>query len=301
MRVGASRFLVIPFVSLAAWLTLAAGPSGQTSSAPASAVSDADTASVEEIMTRAMARAQTQDDAGTELGFESLILTTVDSLNGDEQVTDTETSLHKRYPLEGAVYEELVEKDGKPLDEDERREEQKRKDEFRAKAIAAAEDGDRVETDDERQMRFDEELMGRYRAEVVGQETLRGERSWVIDFEPREGKLPENNRMDKVLNRSTGRLYVSQQDHGIMRIEFELQEPVRYVWGLIASLSHAVGGIDFQRVEPNVWLPQTFDMRIDIRVFFRTMRRHVMREWVERQTIETRRCSSCPHHNTSGT
>ena len=228
-------------------------------------------------------------------------MTTVDSIDGDEQVTETETSLHKRYPLAGSVYEELVEQDGEPLDEDERREEQKRKDEFQAKAIAAAEDGDRVETDDERQLPFVEELMGRYRAELVGQETLRGERCWVIDFEPREGKLPENTRMDKVLNRSTGRLYVSQQDHGIMRIEFELNKPVRYVWGLIASLSHATGGIDFHRVETDAWLPQRFDMRIDIRVFFRTMRRHVVREWVERQTIETRPCSSCPRHNTSGT
>ncbi len=298
MRVGISRLFVISFVAL---LALSASPSGQTSSAPASATPGPDATSVEEIMGQAMARARAQDETGAELGFESLILTTVDSIDGDEQVTETETSLHKRYPLAGAVYEELIEKDGKPLDEDELREEQKRRDEFREEAIAAAEGGDRVETDDERQLRFDEELMGRYRTEVVGQETLRGERCWVIDFEPREGKLPENTRMDKVLNRSTGRLYVSQQDHGIMRIEFELNKPVRYVWGLVASLSHAVGRIDLHRIEPDVWLPQRFDMRIDIRVFFRTMRRHVVREWVERQRIETRPCSSCPRHNTSGT
>jgi len=282
MRARLPRALVISFVAV---LGLSAGPSGQTSSPPASTTPGPDADSVGEIMAQAMARARTQDEAGTELEFESLILTTVDSIDGDEQVTETETALHKRYPLSGAVYEELVEKDGEPLDEDELREEQKRKDEFQAKAIAAAEDGDRVETDDERQLRFDQELMGRYRAEVVGQETLRGERCWVVDFEPREGKLPENTRMDKVLNRSTGRLYVSQQDHGIMRIEFELNKPVRYVWGLIASLSHGVGGIDFQRVEPNVWIPQRFDMRIDIRVFFRTARRRVVREWVEKQRI----------------
>jgi hypothetical protein len=298
MRARIPKMLAIVFVAL---LGLRADPLGQTASAPVSTPPGPDAASVGEIMAQAMARARTQNEAGAELRFESLILTTVDSIDGDQQVTETETALHKRYPLAGSVYEELVEQNGEPLDEDERREEQKRKDEFQAKAIAAAEDGDRVETDDERQLRFDEELMGRYRAELVGQETLRGERCWVIDFEAREGKLPENTRMDKVLNRSTGRLYVSQQDHGIMRIEFELNKPVRYVWGLIASLSHATGGIDFHRVETDAWLPQRFDMRIDIRVFFRTTRRHVVREWVERQRIETRPCSSCPRHNTSGT
>ena len=179
MRVGISRQFAISFVAL---LALSASPSGQTSSAPASATPGPDATSVEEIMGQAMARARAQDETGAELGFESLILTTVDSIDGDEQVTETETSLHKWYPLAGSVYEELIEKDGKPLDEDELREEQKRRDEFREEAIAAAEGGDRVETDDERQLRFDEELMGRYRTEVVGQETLRGERCWVIDF-----------------------------------------------------------------------------------------------------------------------
>ncbi len=277
-----SRVLGIALVALVA---LSANPSGQPASAPAPRTPGPDTPSASEIMAQAMTRAQAQDETSAELWFESLILTTVDTLDGDEQVTETLTSLHKRYPLEGALYEEMVERDGEPLNDDDLREEEKRKEEFRAEAMAAAERGDAVETDDERQLRFDEDLMGRYRAEVVGQESVRGEPCWVVGFEPREGKLPENTRMDKVLNRSTGRVYVSRQDHGIMRIEFELQKPVRYLWGMIASLSRATGRLDFSRVEPTIWLPQRFDMRIDIRVFFRTTRRHVVREWVERQRI----------------
>ena len=280
-----SRVLGIALVALVA---LSANPSGQPSPAPAPTTQGPDTPSVSEIMALAMARAESQDETSAELWFESLILTTVDTLDGDDRVTGTLTSLHKRYPLEGALYEEMVERDGEPLNDDDLREEQKRKEEFREDAVAAAESGDSVETDDERQLRFDDDLMGRYRAEVTGQESVRSEPCWVVDFEPREGKLPENTRMDKVLNRSTGRVYVSRQDHGIMRIEFELREPVRYMWGMIASLSRATGRLDFSRIEPNIWLPQEFDMRIDIRVFFRTTRRRVVREWVERQRIAGR-------------
>ena len=280
-----SRVLGIALVALVA---LSANPFGQPSPAPAPTTQSPDTPSVSEIMALAMARAESQDETSAELWFESLILTTVDTLDGDDRVTETLTSLHKRYPLEGALYEEMVERDGEPLNDDDLREEQKRKEEFREEAVAAAESGDAVETDDERQLRFDDDLMGRYRAEVTGRESVRGEPCWVVDFEPREGKLPENTRMDKVLNRSTGRAYVSRQDHGIVRIEFELREPVRYMWGMIASLSRATGRLDFSRVEPNIWLPQEFDMRIDIRVFFRTTRRRVVREWVERQRIAGR-------------
>ena len=52
--------------------------------------------------------------------------------------------------------------------------------------------------------------------------------------------------MDKALNRSTGRLYIAQRDYGVMRIEFEMQEPMRYLWGLIATLKSAMGPARFR-------------------------------------------------------
>ena len=91
--------------------------------------------------------------------------------------------------------------------------------------------------------------------------------------------------MDKALNRSTGRLYIAQRDYGVMRIEFEMQEPMRYLWGLIATLKSAMGRLDFARVESDIWLPHTFDLEIDLRIFFRNRHQQVVREWVDRQHV----------------
>ena len=273
--------ILIPTMMLAVLASLQA----QTASRPGPGGSVDDGPTVVQIMGRAIARAMSQDEAKTELMFESLIQTTVDRLDEDEIVTDTQTTLYRRYALEGALYQEVVERNGEPLGADELAEEHERRQEFLDDLRQAAADGKRLETDDERQVRFDEELMSRYRAELAGEEIVRGERCWVVDFESRDGKLPEHTRMDKALNRSTGRLFVSQVDYGIMRIEFELQRPVRYVWGLVASLRAASGRLEFTRVEPNIWLPEMFDFRLDMRVFFRTMRRHVVREWVERARV----------------
>ena len=120
----------------------------------------------------------------------------------------------------------------------------------------------------------------RYRVEII-----EGEPVWVLFFEPKPGKLPEKTRMDKALNRSNGRLYVSQHDHGIMRIEFEMREPIRFLWGFVATLKNAVGRLEFERTEPDVWLPRKFDLEIDLRVFFRNRRQQVVREWIERQPL----------------
>ena len=240
---------------------------------------------VGEIMRRVVARAAAQNEDETELRFESLLATTIDSLDEEAEVKSTETTLHRRYALEGAVYEELIERDGEPLSERDARNEAKRRADFRREAQAAEASGTVLETNDERQVRFDEDLMARYEAEVVGEETVRGELCWVISFAPRDGELPQYTRIDRALNQSSGELYVSQDDYGVMQIDFRLLRPVKYVWGLVASLSRATGQLEFERVEPDVWLPSTFDVRIDLRVFFVTQRRHIVRRWVERHRV----------------
>ena len=40
------------------------------------------------------------------------------------------------------------------------------------------------------------------------------------------------------------------------RIDFELLRPVRYLWGVIASLTEAAGRLEFERLEEGVWLPR---------------------------------------------
>ena len=118
----------------------------------------------------------------------------------------------------------------------------KEREKFAREVRERARRGEEIETNDERDVRFDRDLFDRFQASVTGVEDIRGESAWVLSFEPRPGKLPEHNRMDKALNRSTGRLYIAQRDYGVMRIEFEIQEPMRYLWGLIATLKSAWAG-----------------------------------------------------------
>ena len=99
---------------------------------------------------------------------------------------------------------------GRPLTSQEIREEQENREKFAREARDKTARGERIETNDERQIRFDRDLIDRYQASFVGEGAVRGEPCWVLSFEPRPGKLPEETRMDKALNRSTGRLYISQ-------------------------------------------------------------------------------------------
>ena len=249
---------------------------------------DAETASADgpsaltadDILTHVFERAAMQEESRVELAYEYLVASTVESLNGDGDVTDIEMARYRRYPLEGLLYEELIERDGESLDDDDAREQQEKKADFIREARAHAERGEEYEPDEMRIL-FDHELMDRYQTTLDGTEMIRSYVCWVVSFEPREGKLPDKRQMDKALNRSTGRLWIAQDDYGVARISFEMREPFRYLWGLVASLRHADGQFDFERVEGNLWTPVTFDLHLDLRVFFRNIRRNIRQEWLE--------------------
>ncbi len=271
-------------------IVAAGAPEAQGPAIPAVTVNQRDdTPPLNEIIGRALDRARAQDEAKAELRFQSIVETTVRLLDEDERVTETDTSRSRRYPIEGAVYEEVIRRNGRPLTDDERRDEAEKREKFRRKAAEAAADGETIETNDERQVRFDGDLMARYHASVVGDAVVNGDLCWVVEFEPRDGRLPEETRMDRALNNSAGRIYITQDEAAVSRIEFELQEPVSYVWGLIASLRKASGRLDFARAEPDVWLPTLFDIRVDLRILFRTTRRHIVRTWIERTRAQRQR------------
>ena len=270
-------------VALATTTILAQSPKLDT---PAS--SDEPTSiTAEMILDRAIERTETQDKSGLELGFESIVLYTVEKLNGDGEITDTETTKYRRYPLEGFLYEELIERNGLTLDEDDVRKAEKDKREFIKEVQKHAEQGADYEPDEYSSVQFNREMMARYNIELVGTDTVREDQCWVLQFIPREGKLPDNKRMDKALNRSTGKIWVTQNDYGVARVSFEMQKPWRSLWGIVATLRNAEGQLDFIRVSPKVWYPSSVDLNLDLSVFFRGMRRHIRQDLIEYHPLDT--------------
>ena len=235
-----------------------------------------------QIIDRALEQAVGQRATAFELGFEYFTDGRVESLDGDGRVTDTRTTRNRHYPLEGHFYSEVIGRDGEPLDEDEARDEREKKSDFVREARRHAERGERYQPDEMR-VDFDHELMDRYVTTLVGTDVVDGSVCWVIGFEPREGRLPDNRRLDRAMNRSTGRLWIAQHDYGVRRAEFEMQRSVRWLWGIAGTLRRATGQLDFRRIESGLWIPDRTLVEIELGVFFglKTIRRRISNEWVD--------------------
>ena len=243
-------------------------------------VSAEENLSADAIVERAVDRAEKQDRSMVEANYKSEAVTKYQSLDADGRITDTVTSRSIQYPLHGAVFEELVEKDGRPLNEKEIKKEEEKKRDFIREVETRRTRGDYIQPTKDEKIRFNREFTERYRYKLEKTEVVRGHPCWAISFKPKPGDLPVRNRMDRALNQMTGTLWVSEDDYGLVRVEFALRKPFKYWGGFLAVIRKTDGWVDYTRVDANVWLPLHFHLNLDLRVMMvKNIRRLITKDW----------------------
>ena len=237
------------------------------------------------IIDLAVERAEAQRISQADLDFEALVEAVTEHLDGDGQIKKTERETYRQYPVEGVVFEELIAKEGEPLDADDERSGRERREDFLSEVRERRAKGEDPVAEDENRIDFNEEFVARYDFWIVGEEAVDGHDCWVIELAPRAGDLPVGRRIDNALNNSTGRIWVSKDDYGLARVEFEMAKSVRFWGGILGTLRNTIGRLEFTRVAERVWMPTTIDIRFDLRILFRNIRRRIVREWAEYSTL----------------
>jgi hypothetical protein len=272
MKVVLNRSLIL--FSLVAWIiaTVSAGE-------PDTAAGDL---SAQAIVDRAIARAEAQHDLQVDAQFESRVFMSIQSLDDNGQVTKTELTGYRQYPLHGVLFEELIAKDGRALNAQERNAEEKNKTKFIREVENRKKRGIHPQPEKRPGIRFGNQLMRRYRFKILRTEEVGLHRCWVIAFEPQEGELPVQEMMDHALNQSTGTLWVAQDDYGLVRLDFVMRKPFKYWAGLLAVIRNTEGRLDFQRVESNIWMASNFELKLDLNVMMvKNIRRLITKKWTD--------------------
>jgi hypothetical protein len=243
--------------------------------------------SAQEIVDRAVARAEAQYASQIETQFESAVSAEIQAFDASGQVINTNKARYLQIPLHGALFEELIEKDGRALNEKERSAEEKNKNRFIREVENRKKRGLHPQPEKRPGVQFNKRLMFRYRFRIKGTEAVGGHRCWAITFEPGEGQLPVQEMMDHALNQSTGTLWVAQDDYGLARLDFLMSKPFKYWAGLLAVIRNTEGRLDFQRVERRVWLPSHFNLKLDLKVMMvKNIRRHITKTWTDYKRVK---------------
>jgi hypothetical protein len=238
------------------------------------------------IVDHAVARAEAQYNLLVDAKFESQVVMSIQSLDDSGQVTRTDQTNYHQYPLHGALFEELTAKAGRALNSQERDTEEKNKTKFIREVEKRKKRGIHLQPEKRPGIRFGNQLMRRYRLKMLPTEEVGRHRCWVIAFEPKEGELPVQEMMDHALNQSTGTLWVAQDDYGLVRLDFVMRKPFKYWAGLLAVIRNTEGRLDFQRVEPNIWMPTNFELKLDLNVMLvKNIRRLITKKWTDYKRV----------------
>ena len=241
--------------------------------APAGARLQAPDSEARTIVARAVERAAWGQEQNFGARFRRSMTRRAQRFDGEGEVTKDERRGYVFEPYRGVPYAKLVTLDGEPIAGDDLKNEREQWEEFLATI------DDPSEPDEETTVVFDKNLLERYRAELVGIRDLRGRPTYVLDFEPRQGKLPTPRRVDHALNKSRGQIWIDRDTYEIARVSFELTERVRFWWGILGSVSDANGQFERVPVAENTWLASEFDVYFHVRALFSTSRRRETTVW----------------------
>jgi hypothetical protein len=245
---------------------------------------DTEDPELRDVIDRALERAAWAEEQGFETRYRHAMTQRVQRFDEDGEVTDEETRLYRVEPYRDALFRRLMARDGEPLGASDRTEQERRWEEFQAELDDPRKRAEREREADEQEdneIKFDEELVGRYTATLDGVRDLRGRPSYVISFQPRPGKLPVRRRIDHALNKSRGEAWIDRETYEIAQVSFQLMERVRLWWGILGSISNATGRLEREPVAGDVWLNTELDIYFHVRVLFRTTRRNQTNQWSE--------------------
>ncbi len=188
-------------------------------------------------------------------------------LNKDGSLRERREKLYEVIPIEGVPYYRLVQKNGKPLSPEESQQEAEHEKKFRQKL--AEDKGKKARDEDE--IELNEELFSKYRFAMAGEEEVNDRPAYVLAFAPKSDDLPVKRRVDRLLNKVTGKLWVDERDNELAKAEVHLTQPVTLLFGILASLRTFNGTLEQTKVDEGVWLPSRFGGYFEGRIGFKTV------------------------------
>jgi len=220
--------------------------------------------SADEVMKRAIARAKWVDEQKFEATHAYTRLSVSEQLDDNEAIKEREELLYHVYPSEGLPFAELTRKNGGPPTPQDLKKDRERQKKIRERLAQR-----RRQPDDD-DVTLNEEVVSKYRFEILRREAVNGRTAFVLSFEPRSDDLPVRRRVDRFLNKLAGTLWIDEHDYDIPKLVFHLKENVAVGWGILASFQKFDVSFEQIRTSSGVWFPSRIDATIDGRVLFKS-------------------------------
>ncbi len=113
------------------------------------------------------------------------------------------------------------------------------------------------------------DLLNRFDFTLQGRETINGRDALVIDFKPKNGKLPEHSLKERFINKAAGRVWLDEEDAQLVKADLYLTKRVDVFGGLVGSVYKFTCTISRERTDDGLWFTRSTGWHLEGReVFF---------------------------------
>lgn len=138
-------------------------------------------------------------------------------------------------------------------------------------------------TADQKENQFDKkdfvltrDMVDRFELTMTNRVLIRGRPTLVISFQPKSGKLPENNIKDRFINHAAGTLWIDEQDYAVAKADVHLTQQVNVFGGVAGAVWKFHFTLDRARTDDGLWYVLNMNWHLEGRevVFSRYMDYH---------------------------
>lgn len=220
-----------------------------------------------DLMQRVIQRAKWEKEAKLDNRYSWRQKRVVEKYDQDGNIQERTELLFDVIPAADKTTYHMLEKNGRPLSADERKKEEDKE----AKSNASLKNTRQNAKDES--VSINEELLSRYTFAFVGEEAVAGRKAYILSFIPKPGPLPEKRKLDRVLNRLRGKVWIDQQTYAVSKVDMALTQPVKFFAGIgVVRAMHLK--IEMAALDSNIMVPNQTWVEYDARALFTNTKVH---------------------------
>jgi hypothetical protein len=117
-----------------------------------------------------------------------------------------------------------------------------------------------------------DEIFGKYVFTLINRTNLNGRPTFELAFQPKKKNASGKNFMERLLNRTTGKLWIDVEEFELARMQVQLESEMLVGAGLVGSLKKAAFILERARLPEGFWFERSVKTDYEARKFLESTR-----------------------------
>jgi hypothetical protein len=237
MKWVSSRRTLFGFLSLLGLSAIVSATNAEASPLP-----------VDEVIRRAVVRAQRAEARTGQTGYTYTKLTVTEELDGSGRLKERKEKIYQVFFQGGSTHLKLLTVNGHvPASADIRKQADQ---EANTRQITGSKSGKASESRDNF---LTPEIVARFNFKMLDEKTINDRRTYLIAFEPKSPHLPVHRIMDRLVDRMSGTVWIDTEEFEIAQAQIHLGSEIDLLGGVVGSLKKLAYTMTRTRIGEGQW------------------------------------------------